>query len=58
MKSHTEYLTMYFPSGTYTNITERVQRAIDQSGVKEGIVLVNPKHAAHRARRAAPAARR
>lgn len=44
MKSHTDYLTMYVPSGTYTNITERVQQAIDQSGVKEGLVLVCSMH--------------
>lgn len=45
MKSHTEYLTLNVPSKmAFTNITSRVQQAIDQSGVQEGLVLVNTMH--------------
>ena len=28
----------------YVNISQEVQQAIDESGVKEGLVLVNPMH--------------
>ena len=41
MKHHTEYLTLNVPTGSYTNLSRRVQDAIDKSGVREGIVLVN-----------------
>ena len=45
MKFHTEYL--WFETQTkrdYINITGQVQRAIDKSGVKEGLCLVNAMH--------------
>ena len=45
MKSFTEYL--YFNTSRKTeliNITDNVQRCIDKSGVKEGIVLINVMH--------------
>ena len=45
MKSHTEYLTLNLPTAMgFMNISSRVQEAIDQSGVKEGLVLVNSMH--------------
>lgn len=45
MKSHTEYLKLNVPSKmAFKNITKDVQQAIDTSGVKEGIVLVNSMH--------------
>lgn len=44
MKSHTEYLTLHVPTGSYHNITPRVQSAVDTSGVREGIVLCNAMH--------------
>ena len=45
MKSHTEYLTLNLPTAMgFMNISTRVQEAINQSGVKEGLVLVNSMH--------------
>lgn len=42
MKSHRKELTITHPARRgYINITREVQRAIDESGVKEGLVLVN-----------------
>jgi thiamine phosphate synthase YjbQ (UPF0047 family) len=43
MKSHTEYLTFNTKNRIeFANITDRVERAIVNSGVDEGLVLVNP----------------
>jgi len=45
MKSHTEYL--WFDTKNkieFIRITEKVQGEIDKSGIKEGLVLVNPMH--------------
>lgn len=45
MKSHTEYL--WFDAKKkiqFLRITEKVQETIDKSGIKEGLVLVNPMH--------------
>ncbi len=45
MKSHTEYL--WFDTKNkleFIRITEKVQEEIDKSGIKEGLVLVNPMH--------------
>ena len=45
MKSHREEL--WFNTKTrreYINITDQVQRAIDKSGIKEGLCLVNAMH--------------
>ncbi len=45
MKSHTEHL--WFDSKNkieFIRITEKVQGEIDRSGIKEGLVLVNPMH--------------
>src|ERR1700741_652205 len=45
MKSHTEYLTLNIPSKmAFRNITPEVEKAVAQSGVKEGLVLVNAMH--------------
>ena len=45
MKSYTKYL--YFNTETrraYINITDEVEKAVKESGVKEGLVLVNAMH--------------
>ena len=45
MKSHTEYL--WFSTSKrieFTNITGKVEQAVEKSGVKEGLVLVNAMH--------------
>jgi secondary thiamine-phosphate synthase enzyme len=45
MKSFTEYL--YFKTSQkqeFINITDQVQEALDKSGIKEGLCLVNPMH--------------
>jgi secondary thiamine-phosphate synthase enzyme len=45
MKSYRKELMMHLPTEWgYVNITPEVQQAIDESGVKEGLVLVNPMH--------------
>jgi secondary thiamine-phosphate synthase enzyme len=45
MKSHRKELMMHLPTEWgYVNITPDVQQAINESGVKEGMVLVNPMH--------------
>ena len=45
MKSHTEYLTFNTKKKReYINITPEVESAVQKSGVKEGLVLVNPMH--------------
>ncbi|MBL8026056.1 MAG: YjbQ family protein [Fibrobacteres bacterium] len=45
MKSYRKELTFNIPDRRgYVNITADVQAAIKESGVKEGMVLVNPMH--------------
>jgi len=45
MKSHTEYLTFNVPARVgFENITPRVEAAVRNSGVAEGLVLVNAMH--------------
>jgi secondary thiamine-phosphate synthase enzyme len=45
MKSHRKEIFMHLPTKWgYVNITDQVQDAIDESGVQEGMVLVNPMH--------------
>ncbi|HAP06929.1 MAG TPA: secondary thiamine-phosphate synthase enzyme, partial [Planctomycetaceae bacterium] len=42
MKSRTEYLTFQLPERMgFVNITEQVARIVTESGVQEGLVLVN-----------------
>ena len=45
MKAHTNYLTMNLPSRRgFVNITREVERVLGESGVREGLVLVNAMH--------------
>ena len=45
MKSHTEYLTFNTKKRReYLNITHQIEEIVKKSGVKEGLVLVNPMH--------------
>jgi len=45
MKSHTEYLTITTEKEKeIINITNRVQQAVNQSNIKEGIILINSIH--------------
>ena len=45
MKTYRKELWMHLPTEWgYVNISREVQQAIDESGVKEGLVLVNPMH--------------
>jgi secondary thiamine-phosphate synthase enzyme len=45
MKSYTTYLTMNVPKRMgFINITRQVEHAVQHSGVKEGLVLVNAMH--------------
>ncbi|MFW9926706.1 MAG: secondary thiamine-phosphate synthase enzyme YjbQ [Candidatus Thorarchaeota archaeon] len=45
MKSHTKYLTFNVPARMdFVHITHDVQHAVKESGVKEGLCLVNAMH--------------
>ena len=45
MKSQTKYLTLTVPGKmTFVNITPEVADAVRESGVQEGLVLVNASH--------------
>jgi len=45
MKSHTEYLTLEIPKRMdFVNITADVERAVRESGIHEGLCLVNAMH--------------
>src|SRR5689334_24329721 len=45
MKSRTDYLVMYLPARRgFVNITPEVENCVRESGVKEGLVLVNAMH--------------
>ena len=45
MKTYRKELWMHLPTEWgYVNISREVQQAIDESGVEEGLVLVNPMH--------------
>jgi len=45
MKAHTDYLTMSLPTRRgFVNITREVERVLGESGVREGLVLVNAMH--------------
>lgn len=45
MKSHTQYLTFNVPTRMdFVHITHQVQDAITESGVQEGLCLVNAMH--------------
>jgi secondary thiamine-phosphate synthase enzyme len=45
MRSHTDYLSLNVPARRgFLNITPEVERVVRESGVKEGLVLVNAMH--------------
>ena len=45
MKARTDYLTMNLPARRdFVNITREVERVLGESGVREGLVLVNAMH--------------
>jgi len=45
MKSHTRYLTLEVPARMdFVNITPRVEEAVRESGIREGLCLVNAMH--------------
>lgn len=45
MKSHRKVLEVFIPDRmAFRNITPEVQAALDESGVREGLVLVNAMH--------------
>ncbi len=45
MKSHTRYLTLNVPARMdFVNITSEVEETVHNSGVKEGLCLVNTMH--------------
>ena len=45
MKSYRKELSFHVPSRRgIINITREVQAAIDESGIREGLVLINPMH--------------
>ena len=45
MKSHTAYLTFNLPARmAFENITQEVEEIVRQSGVREGLCLVNAMH--------------
>ena len=45
MKSRTEHLTMNVPSRRgFVNLTPEVERIVQESGVREGLALVNAMH--------------
>jgi secondary thiamine-phosphate synthase enzyme len=45
MKSRTEYLAMNVPARVgFVNLTPEVERVVRESGVQEGLVLVNAMH--------------
>jgi secondary thiamine-phosphate synthase enzyme len=45
VKAHTDYLTMNVPARrAFINITGEVERVLSESGVREGLVLVNAMH--------------
>jgi secondary thiamine-phosphate synthase enzyme len=45
MKAHTEYLTLNIPARMgFVNITAQVEQCVQNSGVQEGLCLVNAMH--------------
>ncbi len=45
MKSHTKHLTFNVPARVgFVNITREIEREVEASGVREGLVLVNAMH--------------
>ncbi|MFW5846768.1 MAG: secondary thiamine-phosphate synthase enzyme YjbQ [Nanoarchaeota archaeon] len=45
MKTYTHHLKLHTEKRIdFINITNEVQKAVDESGIKEGLVLINPMH--------------
>ncbi len=45
MKSHTTYLKMHVPERVgFVNITPQIEDCLRESGIREGLCLVNPMH--------------
>ncbi|MFZ0741555.1 MAG: YjbQ family protein, partial [Nitrososphaeraceae archaeon] len=45
MKSKTEYLTFNTPTRcAFVNLTPKVRKLVEESGIKEGLCLVNAMH--------------
>ena len=45
MRAHTDYLTMHLSTRRgFVNITPEVERVVRESGIEEGLVLVNAMH--------------
>jgi len=45
MKTHTKHLTINTQERIqFINITQKVQEEVDNSGIREGLVLINPMH--------------
>ncbi|MBS3793974.1 MAG: secondary thiamine-phosphate synthase enzyme YjbQ [Candidatus Thorarchaeota archaeon] len=45
MKSHTKYLTFNVPKRMdFIHMTPQVQKTVEESGIQEGLCLVNPMH--------------
>jgi secondary thiamine-phosphate synthase enzyme len=45
MKTHTKYLTINTKQRIdFINITEKIQNIVDESKIKDGLVLINPMH--------------
>lgn len=45
MKSHTTHVTFHVPERMgFVNITDRVAQAVQESGIVEGLCLVNAMH--------------
>jgi secondary thiamine-phosphate synthase enzyme len=45
MRSHTEYLSLTVPERMeFVNITSKVRNILEESGIKEGLCLVNAMH--------------
>lgn len=45
MKTYREVMHMHLPTRRgLQNITQQVQRAVESSGIREGLLLVNPMH--------------
>ena len=45
MKTHTKYLTINTHERIeFVNITDKVREVVQESGVKDGLVLINPMH--------------
>ncbi|HAE86150.1 MAG TPA: secondary thiamine-phosphate synthase enzyme, partial [Anaerolineaceae bacterium] len=45
MKSYRKEIFMHLPTRRgFVNITPQVEQAVQESGIQEGLVLVNPMH--------------